>query len=117
MVGPSAPIVLTAIQKQRLTRWARAATTAQRWRDVRASFWAVPPDTRYTAAGATGTDESDNGAALACSLPGERVRRAAGSTTPRTATRPCTDHAPWWWPWRANGRPIETFRSVAIACR
>ena len=30
MVGPAAMIVLTAVQKQKLTSWARAATTPQR---------------------------------------------------------------------------------------
>ena len=49
--------------------------------------------TRHTAAGAAGTHESDDGAALARALRGGRVRRAAGSTTPWPAERAGADDA------------------------
>jgi hypothetical protein len=44
MIRPAAMIVLTAVEKQKLSRWERATTTPQLWRDARASFSAVPPD-------------------------------------------------------------------------
>jgi len=72
MVRPAELIVLNANQKQKLTSWARAATTPQRLARRARIIWAVPPDS-VTAASAAGTDESDNCAALACSLRGWRV--------------------------------------------
>jgi hypothetical protein len=92
MVRPTTMIVLTANQRQKLTSWARGGNDATALGAPCAHHSGQCCWTRFTATGAAGTDESNNGAALAGALRGGRLRRAAGSTTPWPAVCAGTDN-------------------------
>src|SRR6266542_3571526 len=115
MLRPTALIALTAAQRQRLTTWARAATTPQR----------LARRARVILGSATGLGSRRLAqqermsrttvqrwrarfAAAGCDGLQDRPRCGRPSVLPPPP-------APWWWRWRASVQPNVACRSVGIA--